>query len=226
MKIGANGSSMRRHRRAQADRLLAHAVERGAAHLHQPVQLLGLVHAVGPLLGARVDVGVLVGEVAQVLRPRVVDDRGQRRRLVDAGRELPVAEVDRHLVPVADPRLVGLRDVDGAVGLQLLERVRIVHHRDPALGAVVVVVAEAEGVADLVRGELADAGQRRLVELRRPLAAGLVRRQQPLEDHVVLAVAQRAERDRGLDDLAGARVAMLPPVLQPRVERCTQLIML
>ncbi len=152
------------------------------------------------------DVAVLVGEVAQILLPGVVDDPGERRRRVGAGRELPVAEVDRHLVPVADPRLVGLGDVDGAVGLQLLERMRVVHHRDPALGAVVVVVAEAQGVADLVGRQLANARQRRLVEDRGPFGASLVGRQQPFEDHVVLAVAQRPQRHRRLDDFAGARV--------------------
>ena len=93
-----------------------------------------------------------------------------------------------------------------AVRVQLLERMRVVHHRDPALVAVVVVVAEAERVADLVRRELADALQRRLVQHRRLLVAGRVRREQAFEDQVVLAIAQRAERDRGLDDLAGARI--------------------
>ena len=93
-----------------------------------------------------------------------------------------------------------------AVGVQLLERMGIVHHRDPAFFAVVVVVAEAERVADLVRGQLADALQRRFVQHRRLLAAAGVRREQAFEDHVVLPIAQRSERDRRLDDLAGARV--------------------
>jgi hypothetical protein len=48
-----------------------------------------------------------------------------------------------------------LREIDGAVALQLFERMRIVHHGDPALVAVVVVVAKAERVADLVRRQLA-----------------------------------------------------------------------
>ena len=119
---------------------------------------------------------------------------------------LAVAEVDRHLVPVADVLRVGVVDVDGAVFLQHFERMRVVHHRDPALAAVVVVVAEAERVADFVRRELADALQRGLVEDRRTFIALGVGRQQAFEDHVVLAIAQRPERDRGLDDLAGARI--------------------
>ena len=40
----------------------------------------------------------------------------------------------------------------------------------------------------------------------RLLVAGDVRRGQPFEDQVVLPIAQRAERDGALDDLAGARI--------------------
>ncbi len=61
-------------------------------------------------------------------------------------------------------------------------------------------------MADLVRRELADALERGLVQQRRPLVAVDVRRGQALEDHVVLAIAQRPERHRRLDDLAGARI--------------------
>ena len=80
--------------------------ERRAAHFHQAIQLVGLVDAVRPLIDLRVRVGVLVRHVAQILRPCIVQDFGQRRRLVRAGRELSVAVVDRDLVPVADPRLI------------------------------------------------------------------------------------------------------------------------
>ena len=103
---------------------------------------------------------------------------------------------------------------------------RIVHHRDPALRAVVIVVAETECMADFVGGQLTDALERGLVENRRPLAA-LAGRQQTFEDHVVLPIAQRPQRDGGLDDLTGPRIPRSSlPELQPRVDRCTQLIML
>ena len=69
-------------------------------------------------------------------------------------------------------------------------------HRDAAGRAVVVVVAEAERVADFVRGELAHARERPLRKLRRRLVAVLVRAEQPFGDHVVLPDAQRAERRR------------------------------
>ena len=72
--------------------------------------------------------------------------------------------------------------------------------------AVVVVVPKPERVADLVRGELPQARERPLRELRRVLVALRVRVQQALGDQVVLAHAQRAERDDALDDLAGARI--------------------
>ena len=83
---------------------------------------------------------------------------------------------------------------------------RIIHHRDPSLGAVVVIVAQAEGVAHFVRGQLADARQRGLVEDVGLLVAGGVGRKQAFEDQVILAVAQRAQGDGALDDLAGARI--------------------
>ena len=87
-------------------------------------------------------------------------------------------------------------------------------------------------MADLVRGELADARQRH--HRRRVVGsscAGLVRlvvlRDQAARDQHVLPDAQRAEEHVALDDLAGARIDRpLPPYDQPRVERCTQLIML
>ena len=83
---------------------------------------------------------------------------------------------------------------------------RVIHYRNPPLRAVVVLVAEPQCVADLVRCELADAFQRGLVEERRLLGAGRVWRQQPLEDHVVLPIAERAERDCRFEYLAGARI--------------------
>ncbi len=61
-------------------------------------------------------------------------------------------------------------------------------------------------MADFVRGELADALERGLVQNVGLLVAGGVGREQAFEDQVVLAVAQGAERDGGLDDLAGARI--------------------
>ena len=109
----------RRHRRARADRLLADAAERRAPHLHQAVELVGLIRAVRPLLDARMDVRVLIREVPKVLRPRVVENLRERRRIVVAVRELAVAVVDRDLVPVADARRIRVRDVDRAVVLEL-----------------------------------------------------------------------------------------------------------
>ena len=62
------------HGRAVADGVLAQAVERGAAHLHEAVELIGLIDAVGPLFDARVNIGVLIGHVAQILGPGIVQD--------------------------------------------------------------------------------------------------------------------------------------------------------
>ena len=94
-----------------------------------------------------------------------------------------------------------------AIGQQLLLRMRIIHHRDPSLRAVVVIVPQAQRVADFMRGQLPDARQRRPIQNIGLFVAGRVRRKQPFEDQVILPVAQRAQRDRALDDLAGARIA-------------------
>ena len=53
-------------------------------------------------------VGVLVGHVAQVLGPRIVEDLRERGPFIGAGWKLAVTVIDGHLVPVADARLVGL----------------------------------------------------------------------------------------------------------------------
>src|SRR5688572_19180533 len=80
---------------------------------------------------------------------------------------------------------------------------RIVEYRDPARLAVVVVVPDAERVADFVGRELADAGERPLEDVLRHLGAGLVGAEQPLGDHVVLADTKGSQRHDAFDDLAG-----------------------
>jgi hypothetical protein len=185
--------------------VFAEAAERGAADLHEAVELVGLVDAVRPLVHARVEVGVLVGQVAEVFGPGVVQDLVEGGLLI-AARQDAVAVVDGDLVPIADTRGVGFGDIDGAVFAELFLRVRIIHDGDPAGGAVVVVVAQAEGVAHFVSCELADTGECGLIENLGLLVAGGVGREQSFEDHVVLAVAEGAKGDGGLDDLAGARI--------------------
>ena len=83
---------------------------------------------------------------------------------------------------------------------------RIIHHRNPALAAVVIVVTQAQRVAHLMRCQLPDARERRLIQNVRLLVADGVGREQALEDQIILPVAQRAEYDRALDDLAGSRI--------------------
>ena len=65
---------------------------------------------------------------------------------------------------------------------------------------------EAEGVADLVRGELAGAGENHLQHVFGDGLAFDVGREQRFGDHVILAGAAGAERDLALDDLAGAGI--------------------
>ena len=54
------------------------------------------------------------------------------------------------------------------------QRVWVVQHRNATGAAVVIVVTEADGVADFVRGELPDPGERPLGQLGRCLVTALV----------------------------------------------------
>ena len=128
--------------------------------------------------------------------------------------ELAVAVVDGDLVPFADVDGVGVGEIGDAVGAERDVGVRIVHDggavgQGGAEGAGGEVVREAEGVAGLVRGELADALEDHLehgVVGRCDGLAGDVGREEGFGDEVVLTAAQGAEGDVAFDDLAGARV--------------------
>ncbi len=202
---GHEGFFDRGHGRAVADGVFAQAIERGAANFHDAIQFVGLVDAVGPLIDARADSEILVSHVAKILGPGFVQDVRERGGLV-AARQDAVAIADGHLIPLADARRIGMGYVDGPVVKQLFLGMGIVHDRDPALSAVVVIVAQAEGMADFMGGELADASQGRAVEDVGLLVAGGVGREQSFEDQVILAVAQGAQGDGALDDLAGAGI--------------------
>ena len=112
------------------------------------------------------------------------------------GANCAIAVVDGDLVPVADVVGVGVRDVDAAVLVERDVGVGIVHHavglRDAGCGE---VVGEAEGVAGLVGGELANAREHHLehgIVVGLGHVAGLVGSEQAFGDQVVLASAQRA----------------------------------
>src|SRR5580698_1306971 len=83
---------------------------------------------------------------------------------------------------------------------------RVVHYRDPSLGAVVIVVTEPKSVSDLMRGKLADARERGLIENFRALVPEDVGRKETFENHVILTVAERAERHGAFDNLARAGI--------------------
>src|SRR5690606_40407012 len=66
-----------------------------SADLHQAFKLGRRVRAVGPLVHPRVCGEVLVGHVAEVARPRLVEDALQLRLLVRARGEVLIAPEDR-----------------------------------------------------------------------------------------------------------------------------------
>ena len=91
---------------------------------------------------------------------------------------------------------------------------RVVHHRDGLFGGVGEaaggeVVGEAEGVAGLMRGELAGAledHREHGIACRREWLAVDVGAEEGLVDEIVLAAAEGAEGDVALDDFAGAGI--------------------
>ena len=95
---------------------------------------------------------------------------------------------------------VGAREIEAAVVVHGDQRRRVIHDRGAAVGARGHVVREAERVADLVGGELADARQRDR------LGVDAVAAREPLEDHPVLAHPLTAENHVSLQHLAGAGV--------------------
>ena len=62
------------HGHSCANRPLANPAQRGSAHRHEARELVRLIGAVRPLLDAWMNLDVLVREVANVLRPRVVEN--------------------------------------------------------------------------------------------------------------------------------------------------------
>ena len=185
---------------------LAEVVERGAPDVEHAVKLGRRIDAVRPLMHARVGVEVLVRQIDKIPIPRVVEDLLQGGWLVSALRKVLIPVGDGHLVPFADPDVVGVREVDLAVVVERDERVRVVENGHAPERAGVVVVAQPERVADLVGSELADPGECHLRQCRRHLVAPHIRRQQPFGDQEILPDAERPEGDDALDDLAGARV--------------------
>ena len=201
-------ASERLQRLAGAKRALPELVDGDAANRHHPVELGDGVGAIVP---------DRAGWMAGVHRPRIIVLHeaqvlggrlglgGQDLLAGRTGRHVAVQPVDDEAVPVADVLPVGVGEVDLAAG-QLHPRGRVVHHRNAALRRGAEVVREAQGVADLVGGEFAQAGDRDLHRIARTAGSVLVGADQALEDQHVLAHPERAQEDRALDDLAGARI--------------------
>ena len=201
------------HRAAGLEGGLAEAGHGGGADVEQAQEFVGGVGPGVPVVALGVDAGfgdgVLLGDGVEAGAGGVFDDAVEAFGFLlgrGAGGELVVAPGDGDFVPAADLEAVGCGEVDAAVAVELEEGGGIVADRHVlAQGAGDVVVVQAEGVADFVGGELAQAGHHQFVDVR---AGGAVRvgGEQGLGDHAQVAVAQRGEGDDALQDFAGARV--------------------
>ena len=207
------------HGHARPDGVLTEAGEGGGADGEDAVELVGGVGAVVPEVRVRLRgaerAGVLVGDVDDAGFLAGGKDLVQLDFLVRARGKLAVTVIDGGLVPEADADGIGVGEVGNAVLAECDVRVRVIHDGDGLVRVGVGVarggeiVGEAEGVAGLMRGELAEAlqdhGEHGVVRWRDGPALD-VGTEQRLGDEVILAAAEGAESDIALHDLAGAWV--------------------
>ena len=118
----------------------------------------------------------------------------------------PVQPAHRLEVPGAHPDRVGLRDIRAASRPVGDPRRGVVHHGRATGAGGGEVVGEAQGVADLVGRELAQAREGELDGILGPAGARARSAEDALEEHDVLPHAQGPEQDMPLHDLTRARV--------------------
>ena len=199
------------HWLAGLDSCLTEAGESGLADGEDAGELGDGVGAVVPEVSVRMGgaegAGVFVGDVAEagglVLAKEGVEGFG----FIDAGSELGVSEADSGFVPIADADGVGVVEGGLAGGVKSDEGVGVVHDGGAlAEGGGGEVVLEAEGVADLVGGELAGAGEDHVAHGGGNGSTVEVGREEGFGDEVVLTGAEAAEGDLAFDDFASAWV--------------------
>ena len=199
-------------------RQVAHAemLQGDAADLHHMGKARHRIGAVVPQgpggVGRAGGTGVVVADIALPVGIAVGDDGIQLAAALRPVRHGGVEPLDGKPVPAADADLVGVRQAQRSVTDRHSRR-RIVHHRGPVvIGGRGEVVGQTDGMAGLVHRQLADAGQAHLHRIIGSALAGLVGAHQALEDHAVLADAERAQQDRALQDLARAGVRDRPAI--------------
>ena len=186
------------------DRVGTETIDGDGANLHHPPQLGDRVGEIVPKaadgMGGIDRPGIVVADEPKPFRHSPGHNRPGFR--IGGG---AVEPVDGEKVPAADSDAIGVGKVEGAVD-EPNPRRRIIHHRIAALDARGEIVGEAERVADLVRGELPDPGERGGDGIVGRAACRHAGADERLEDEHVLADPERTEQHLALDDLAGPRV--------------------
>ncbi len=166
-----------------------------------------VVPEVGVGVGGAEGAGVFVGDVAEAGGFVLAEEGVEGFGFVGAGSELGVAETDGGLVPGSDADGVGVVEGGFAGGVEGDEGVGVVHDGGAlAEGGGGEVVLEAEGVADLVGGELTGAGEDHVAHGGGNGGSVEVGSEEGLGDKVVLTGAETAEGDLAFDDFSGAGV--------------------
>ena len=150
----------RRHRLARLDGPLIELVQQDAPHPRGACD--GFEHR-GAFIPARdfrngpVGSGIRVVDEPHVARKSVLHDGGQPCFLIGRVRIPGVTQTNGKRVPRTRTLAPGVAQIERAVGGRGNERERIVHHRCAPLRRGDIVVLQADGVADFVRGVLSPA---------------------------------------------------------------------
>ncbi len=156
--------------------------------------------------------GVLIGDELEAVAAGTVDHGLERGHLVGIVGEVLIAVGDRGEVPGPDPDVVGIAQVERAVRGDGYQWMGIVHDGGAFNGRGQEIVGQAKRVPHLVSGELTQSSERQLGQFGCRFVAGDERRQQPRRQEVILAHAERPERDVPLDDLPGTGIPHGGPV--------------
>src|SRR5689334_6783321 len=105
---------------------------------------------------------IIVRNILQASGTSLATQLGQGGGFGLAAAKVAVNMLYNIIIPRAYANTVGVLKVDGAIRAELQDRMRIVHNRTVAVPAGGEIMGKAEGVADFVGCELAQACQRHL----------------------------------------------------------------
>ena len=145
----------RRHRRAFTNVVFAETIQRRGAHLHHLSEFVNHACTVIPKMSDRTrctrDACILIREIDQPARERIMQNLIERGLLVSARRKILIAVGNCHFIPFADPFCIRVGNIRQAIRAQFHERSGIIHDRRATGGARRKVVLQSERMTHFVR---------------------------------------------------------------------------